>query len=359
MRPRSLFVFEYLTGGGAAQDGVADPALWAMGRAMRDAVARDAAALPGWQVTVATAVRPVCSPGPGGPATTTATATTAAEQRRAPAPAGCQPSAATQDETVADHVARQAAQHSATLLIAPETGGLLATLQALVPAERWGGCSPAAIALASRKAATLAWLHRHGVATPLALADQARHWVVKPDDGAGGLDTQRFSLRSQAQAAWQQRHHDHHPMTLEPWVDGEAGSLSVISGADGRARLLALNHQQVDLDPDGRLAYGGVRPLATSADHPRWAAAAALVQQVAACVPGLRGFWGLDVVWHAQAGAVVIELNPRLTCAYVGLSARCGQNLAGLLLAGLGVNGDPQAAPATHSGPPAEADAHG
>ncbi|OYU98274.1 MAG: hypothetical protein CFE45_17105 [Burkholderiales bacterium PBB5] len=297
MRPRSLFVFEYLTGGGAAQDGVADPALWAMGRAMRDAVARDAAALPGWQVTVATAVRPVCSPGPGGPATTTATATTAAEQRRAPAPAGCQPSAATQDETVADHVARQAAQHSATLLIAPETGGLLATLQALVPAERWGGCSPAAIALASRKAATLAWLHRHGVATPLALA--------------------------------------------------------------GRARLLALNHQQVDLDPDGRLAYGGVRPLATSADHPRWAAAAALVQQVAACVPGLRGFWGLDVVWHAQAGAVVIELNPRLTCAYVGLSARCGQNLAGLLLAGLGVNGDPQAAPATHSGPPAEADAHG
>jgi len=353
MRPRSLFVFEYLTGGGAAQDGVADPALWAMGRAMRDALASDAAALPGWQVTVATAPWPVCSPAAGGPAATSA------QPQNAPVPAGCQPSTAARGETVADHVARQAARHSATVLIAPETGGLLATLQNQVPAARWCGCSPAAIALASRKAATLAWLHRHGVATPLALATQARHWVVKPDDGAGALDTQRFAEHGQAQAAWQQRHHDHSPMTLEPWVDGEAGSLSVLSGANGPARLLALNHQQVDLDGDGRLAYGGVRPLATRADHPRWAAAAALVQQVAACVPGLRGFWGLDVVWHAQAGAVVIELNPRLTCAYVGLSARCGHNLAEPLLASLGGAGAQRPPLIASAGSPSEASTHG
>ena len=46
-----------------------------------------------------------------------------------------------------------------------------------------------------------------------------------------------------------------------------------------------------------------------------------VAQQVAQAIPGLRGFAGIDVVWHAQRGPVVIEVNPRVTCAYVGLSA--------------------------------------
>jgi hypothetical protein len=40
------------------------------------------------------------------------------------------------------------------------------------------------------------------------------------------------------------------------------------------------------------------------------------------------GFVGIDLVWHARLGPVVIEINPRLTCAYAGLSAALGRNLA-------------------------------
>jgi predicted ATP-grasp superfamily ATP-dependent carboligase len=54
--------------------------------------------------------------------------------------------------------------------------------------------------------------------------------------------------------------------------------------------------------------------------------------QVARALPGLRGFVGFDLV-AAPQGPVVIEVNPRLTCAYVGLSQRLGRNLARDVLA--------------------------
>ncbi len=74
---------------------------------------------------------------------------------------------------------------------------------------------------------------------------------------------------------------------------------------------------------------------------PRRASLAGLAQRVAHAIPGLRGFAGIDLVWHPERGPVVIEVNPRVTCAYVGLSAALGRNLAAELLAdrlhGIGV----------------------
>jgi predicted ATP-grasp superfamily ATP-dependent carboligase len=58
-------------------------------------------------------------------------------------------------------------------------------------------------------------------------------------------------------------------------------------------------------------------------------------------MPGLRGFAGIDVVWHPSRGPVVIEVNPRLTVAYAGLSAALGGNLAAALLAAHGVRVQP------------------
>ena len=57
-----------------------------------------------------------------------------------------------------------------------------------------------------------------------------------------------------------------------------------------------------------------------------------LAGRVAAAIDGLNGFVGIDVVWHAYRGPVVIEVNPRVTCALVGLSAALGRNVAADLL---------------------------
>jgi len=62
-----------------------------------------------------------------------------------------------------------------------------------------------------------------------------------------------------------------------------------------------------------------------------------LAQRVTQALPGLRGFVGIDVVWHPSRGPVVIEVNPRLTVAYAGLSEALGGNLSRRLLAAHGV----------------------
>jgi tyramine---L-glutamate ligase len=38
-------------------------------------------------------------------------------------------------------------------------------------------------------------------------------------------------------------------------------------------------------------------------------------------------------VWHERCGPVVIEINPRVTSAYVGLSRALGRNLAADVMA--------------------------
>jgi predicted ATP-grasp superfamily ATP-dependent carboligase len=146
---------------------------------------------------------------------------------------------------------------------------------------------------------------------------------VKPDDGAGAVATRRHASHAAALADLERRRGAAESATLEPWVEGEALSLSLLCG-DGAAELLAVNRQHLALDADGQVTYGGVtvNAAAPDAELRRFAAA------VARALPGLAGYVGVDVVRHAERGPVAIEVNPRVTCAYVGLSAALGRNLA-------------------------------
>jgi predicted ATP-grasp superfamily ATP-dependent carboligase len=56
-----------------------------------------------------------------------------------------------------------------------------------------------------------------------------------------------------------------------------------------------------------------------------------LARQVAAAIPSLWGYVGVDFVLGDQ-GAVVLDVNPRLTAAYAGLHASIGRNPAGLVI---------------------------
>jgi predicted ATP-grasp superfamily ATP-dependent carboligase len=56
-----------------------------------------------------------------------------------------------------------------------------------------------------------------------------------------------------------------------------------------------------------------------------------LAQQVAAAIPSLWGYVGVDFVL-TERGAVVLDVNPRLTAAYAGLHASIGRNPAGLVI---------------------------
>lgn len=309
-----IFVYEYLSGGGAAdEDNGVDTELFGMGLAMRDAIVHDLARVDGVTVSCATCER--AGPVPAGPRV-----------------AAVRPG---RDESPFGFVRRQTQAHDLAWIVAPETGGVLACMRKMVGKERWVGCDSASIRVASSKGATVEHLSRQGVPTPwnFAGAGGASRWVVKPDDGAGALDTRvHASFDDALTDHLARRRHAGSPAALEPWVDGEPMSLSLLCRA-GDAELLAINRQLIRVDADGTLHYEGVRIADVPLDDPRAAALRGVASQVARAMPGLRGFAGVDVVWHPQRGPVVIEVNPRVTCAYVGLSALLRRPLAAEIVA--------------------------
>lgn len=241
---------------------------------------------------------------------------------------------ARQGEPALDFIARVAPAFERVWVIAPESDGILAGLCSTVGPGRWVGCTPAAIRIASSKSATLAHLARHDIPTPLNPATgprpltaskscpadtphQASHWVVKPDDGAGSEDTRIFADVALARA-WQTRQHEAgRHFTLEPWVDGAPLSLS-LACTDTRCTLLGVNQQLIEI-ADGEVRYLGVRANAEALDTPAARDLEALAARIHRALPGLRGFIGVDLVRRANGTPVVVEINPRLTCAFEGL----------------------------------------
>ena len=302
-----VFVYEHLSGAGAAD---APGELLASGREMRDAVAHDL--LRAGDCAVSVAAGPCAPEVPGG-------------ARALRPPPGIR---------AADFVAQQARLHDRVWVIAPETDGVLAQMQSVVDAGRWLGCDAAAIALTSSKHATLARAAEHGVATPLAFAvsPATRRWVVKPDDGAGAMATRVHNTHAAARDDVDARRQRGEAAVLEAWVAGEPLSLSLLCSA-GRVELLGVNRQQLSVDAFGVLTFTGVQINALPRDDARGATLRAWAQTLARAIPGLRGYVGIDLVWHPQRGPVLIEINPRVTMAYVGLSAALDRNLAAAVLA--------------------------
>jgi predicted ATP-grasp superfamily ATP-dependent carboligase len=305
-----VFVYEHLSGAGAAD---ADDELLAAGLAMRDAVVHDLLRAGDCAVSVA-----------AGPHTHALPAAVRALRRPLGMPA-------------VDFVGAQARLHDRVWVIAPETGGVLGRLHQAVGAQRWLGCDAGAIALTSSKRATVARAAEHGLMTPLAFAGSptTRRWIVKPDDGAGATATRVHNTIAAARADVQARQACGDAATHEAWVFGEPLSLSLLCSS-GRAELLSVNRQRLVVDAFGVLSFSDVHIDALPRDDARAGTLRAWAQALADAIPGLGGYVGVDLVWHAQRGPVLIEINPRVTMSYVGLSAALGRNLAAAALAAHG-----------------------
>ncbi len=222
--------------------------------------------------------------------------------------------------------------------IAPECDGLLGRMTALFRATGRPvvACAPDAVAVASSKIATAARLAAHGIATiPTVLlgdpSPAAACHVVKPDDGAGCLDTfivdDIAGWRPPAPGRW----------IVQPLVEGEACSFSMLVDGAGAVRLLACNRQTVTADA-GRFTFHGVEVGARENRRAVWEP---LARSVAAAIPGLRGYVGVDLIdrpagpesnGQESNGPVVVEVNPRLSVGYCGLSRVLGRNPAADIL---------------------------
>ncbi|MEP9321685.1 ATP-grasp domain-containing protein [Paraburkholderia phymatum] len=237
-------------------------------------------------------------------------------------------------------LAAEARRHDAVWVIAPETGGVLSALCEAVDSARWIGCDAATLHIASSKRRTSRHLAQAGIATPrawsqsapLEVACNASAWVVKPDDGAGAVDTRVYRDYRQAEYVFLRRAMSGESVTLEAWIDGDALSLSLLCSR-GHMQLLGINRQHIRID-DGQLSYDGVTANAIPPSDDKAATCSALAARIARALPGLAGFVGIDLVWHPQRGPVVIEVNPRVTCAYPALSRMLDFNLGASVVAG-------------------------
>jgi predicted ATP-grasp superfamily ATP-dependent carboligase len=316
-----ILVFEFVSGGGLAGRDV--PASLAReGAAMRTALVADLASIGGHEiVTTAEARFPLAAP--RGVEVVTLSAR--------PGPMRL----ASQLDGLIESV-------DAVWLVAPETDRCLERLTAKV--ERQGkillGSGAAAIRGVSDKGRLARGLARRGVDHPetcvlprgMDYRVLARNIgypiVVKPTRGAGctGVCLARNpqELRYAVEAARGATVSG--ALLLQRYVPGAAASVSLL--ADGRRVVpLAVNAQC--LRKSRPFSYGGgITPL----EHPLAHRAVEVAMRACEAWPGLRGYVGVDLVL-TESEAVVIEVNPRLTTAYLGLRSAIRENIAALALA--------------------------
>lgn len=336
-------MLEFISAGGLGEAAVAEPAgaagepLLAQGVRMRDALVGELLALPGLEVVVADGGLVALPHAPLGPAQ-------GAAQDFAPSRPRVLATPATGD--LVDWLRVAAADVDLVWAIAPETDDTLLHLCEAVPPACWIGCSAAAIRITSSKTRTREHLAEHGLPVPPAWSPgqprpcssanagapvvETQRWVLKPDDGAGSEHTRVFADFDAARAGLVSEcaHAGVGDMrcdpstdaalrarwTLEAWVEGEALSLSLLCAA-GRTEVLSVNRQRLTVAGDGQLGYAGVD---TDVEPPS-PALQQLAERIAAAVPGLAGFVGIDLVRQPDGRLCIIEINPRLTCAYAGL----------------------------------------
>lgn len=217
--------------------------------------------------------------------------------------------------------------------IAPESDGALERLSRLVLKT---GCrllnsGPDAVAVTARKSSTATALAAAGLpVVPVRQAGEsddppgAGPWVVKPDDGAGCGDTRL--LRTVPEWTEWRTATAGSGFVVQPYCAGIPASLSMLC-RDGAAWPLTLNRQLVELAGSEFRYHGGIVgafPLSPEMH--------ALADGIAAALPGLAGYVGVDLVMTSD-GPMVLEVNPRLTTSYVGIRRSTGMNAAAALLA--------------------------
>lgn len=299
---RRIFVFEFITGGGLAGQPRLPPSLLREGRLMRDALLRNAAALPDVDIILLHDAR---LPPPDFPAHLIAVNDGDAFD------AGFDAS-----------FDRALEAADAVLIVAPESGGVLTALTARVTSagKTLLGCDAGACHIGASKSLTARCLALAGIPVLPHYSDAAAlpalpgRWVVKPDDGAG-CDGLRLvdSVHQAAQAL-------RPGFVAQPWVAGEARSLNLLC-ARGEAVLLSINRQHLAIDAD-QVALAALSVGEVPIDETY----KALARRIAAALPGLLGHVGVDVL-HTADGPVVVELNPRLSTSACALHDTLGCNL--------------------------------
>jgi predicted ATP-grasp superfamily ATP-dependent carboligase len=233
---------------------------------------------------------------------------------------------------------------NATLVIAPESDQVLSSIVTQLEYNNVQSlnCSPKAIEKVSNKANLQTYAASLGLPVPetLLLSSTAttqeitaaitRHLqfpvILKPTDGTSCSGLSVIDSPSQISTAVNKikKFSADKQFIAQQFVEGVAVSVSVISNGH-QALPISLNRQSLVLKaPEADSAYsGGEVPFESTIKE----AAYSVAKKVVESTDGLNGYIGVDLVLTADT-AFILDLNPRLTTSYVGLSKVACFNIA-------------------------------
>jgi predicted ATP-grasp superfamily ATP-dependent carboligase len=233
-------------------------------------------------------------------------------------------------------IRKVSASADAAYVIAPETEGILQLLVESV--EQTGAASLNCPASAIGKVVDKAFLHASleklrvptpetiifSVADDVAEIKRAIHGrlrfplIFKPSNDVSccGLSVVRNENQVAGAVGKIKRESSSKRFVAQGFIKGAAASVSLVS-TGGDALPISLNRQDVTIGaPDAISRYsGGLAPF----DHPLRHRAFAVAEKIVKSFRNLKGYIGVDLVLTAEE-AVAIEVNPRLTTSYIGLS---------------------------------------
>lgn len=313
-----ILVFEYITGGGLA--GQALPvSLLAEGRMMLQALLDDLKSLPNLPVLLPLDDR--C--------------------RNVSLPRNTEVVPVAQTDDIQQILTDLIPQAGLVWLIAPESDGILEGLARLVTAQQkiLLLSQPETLAICANKLSTYRCLLANGIPAVETLSLAGLHQapfpacVIKPIDGVGCegsliVDDPAYYPAAIANLL------NRESLLVQPLQVGQVLSLSCLF-KQGRGWLLCCNRQLVEV----RQNRFSLRSCLVNAAHPQLALYQELVDRVAAAMPGLWGYIGIDIIETPDQGPLVLEINPRLTTSYAGIRRATGINVVEQVLRLL--DGDP------------------
>ena len=251
--------------------------------------------------------------------------------------------ASTREETVS-LVKELAEEADYSYVIAPEAGGTLEELVELTgKLDTSLNCKPREIARAADKLSLLKNAKEIGLEVPETVAvslgdmedgrkvakEMSYPLIVKPSEGVGCSGLSVVTEEEELVAAFRKvdKLSSAKQLLIQRIVRGVPVSISLISTGK-RALLLALNSQDILFStPDSDSEYlGGAMPYHHPLRRRALEAAKRLVESTK-----LTGYVGVDLVL-TRRGPVIMEVNPRLTTSFVGLSMVLQPNIAQLIV---------------------------
>ena len=156
------------------------------------------------------------------------------------------------------------------------------------------------------------------------IPDSKSGWIIKPDDGVGAENCIYVSDRLSLLEYMTIKENDNY--IIQPFIEGEHMSMSLFV-YNKNIQLLSCNKQEITLKNNLISLTGiGVNEFLLYKDQMR-----ELAQSIVSVIAGFSGYIGIDLI-RSNNKFFVIDINPRFTTSYAGISASLGINITEKML---------------------------